>query len=196
MRAWPFLLVVALAALPDRPGPRAEGQITVYRCVDAKGALSLQDKPCAKGSDQKTLEMVRPKDAPPRPRAPKPPPEPIAEELPPPEWEYEPLPPPALYQCTSYDGIVRESEQYDPNPRCEPLALYYPYPNELTPEQAGACRWVQDSCVRLTDAEACARYKVNRKKAASEALHADSSMAPYRDSELRRLTQIVNDHCS
>jgi hypothetical protein len=198
MRLRACLLLLALAALPSLPGPgAATGSVTIYRCVGEKGVVSLQDKPCAKGTQQQAREMVRPKDAPPRPRSePEPAPEPPPP--PPPTWSYEPLttPPPPLYECTSYDGIVRESEQYDPNPRCEPLALYYPYPGQLTPQQAGACRWVQDSCVLLDERETCARFRANRRKAASEALHADSTTQPYRDSELRRIDQILRDHCS
>ena len=198
MRTPTLLLLLALALAPVSPGPRAAaaGGVTVYRCVGAKGVVSLQDKPCPKGAQQTTLEMVRPKDAPPRRVAQ---PEPEAPPPPPPQaWEYEPLrtPPPPLYECTSYDGIVRESEVYDPNPRCEPLGLYYPFPERLSPQEAGACRWVQDSCVLLSEDETCARFRVNRKKAASEALHADSTTQPYRESEVRRIDQILRDHCS
>ena len=97
--------------------------------------------------------------------------------------------------CTSYDGIERESEVYDPTPRCEPWALYHPFAERLGPRRAGACRWVRDSCVLLSERATCERFRANRKKAASEALHADSTMQPYRDSELTRLTQILRDHC-
>ena len=190
-----LLLSFTLAAVPGSPAPRAAADgVTVYRCVGAKGVVSLQDKPCQKGTQQTTLQMVRPKDAPPRPVTRRDP-EPLP--APPPEWEYEPLrtPPPPLYLCTSYDGIVRESEVYDPNPRCEPWVLYHPFPHRLSPRQANACRWVRDSCVQLSERETCERFRANRKKAASEALHADSTMQPYRDSELARLTQILRDHC-
>jgi hypothetical protein len=197
MRPLPLLLLFTLALAPASPGPRAAADgVTVYRCVGAKGQVSLQDKPCQKGTQQTTLQMVRPKDAPPRPVTRR---ERESVPLPPPpvEWQYEPqrTPPPPLYVCTSYDGIVRESEVYDPNPRCEPWALYHPYADRLTPRQAGACRWVRDSCVLLSERETCERFRANRKKAASEALHADSTMQPYRDSELERLTQILRDHC-
>jgi hypothetical protein len=196
MRATSLLLLFALALAPVAPGPRAAADgVTIYRCVGAKGAVSLQDKPCVKGTEQTTLEMVRPKDAPPRPvakREPEPPPPP-----PPQAWQYEPQrsPPPPLYECTSYDGIVRESEQYDPNPRCEPWALYHPYADRLTPQQAGACRWVRDSCVLLSENETCRRFRASLKKAKSEAMHSDSTMQPYRDSEVARLGQILRDHC-
>jgi hypothetical protein len=185
--------VLALALLRDS---RA-GDITVFRCVDAKGAVTLTDKPCPKSAAESTSrEMVRPKDAPPRPPAPRREPAPVAadDRGPAPDWEYVPQrePPPPRYVCTSYDGIERESEVYDPNPRCEPLGLYF---HGLTPEQAGACRWVEDSCVLLADDEACDRFRAKRKRAASDALHADSSTMHYKRSELRRLTQIVESHC-
>ena len=97
MRPGPLLLLLALALAPVSADPRAAtGEVTVYRCVGDKGVLSLQDNPCPKGAQQTTLQMVRPKDAPPRPAAkpePEPPPPP-----PPQAWEYEPLrtPPPPL----------------------------------------------------------------------------------------------------
>jgi hypothetical protein len=195
-RLLPLALLLGLALVLSGAAPAA-GDITVFRCVDAKGAVSLQDKPCPKTSQATSREMVRPKDAPPRPASPPPPP---PEPAPAPggePWEFADVrePPPPMYVCTSYDGIVRESEVYDPNPRCEPLALYYPVPEALTPEEAGACHWVEDSCVRLSDAEACDRWRAHRKQAASDALHADSSTMAYKRSELRRITQIVAEHC-
>jgi hypothetical protein len=188
----PLLLAATLAASAATP---AADNVTVFRCVDAKGAVSLQDKPCPTTAQASSrLEMVRPKDAPPRPRteaAAEPPPEPVDAE----PWEFAPRrePPPPMYVCTSYDGIVRESENYDPNPRCEPLGLYWP--GQLTPEEAGACHWVEDSCVRLSDAETCERWRAHRKVAKSEALHADSSTMAYKRSELRRIEQIIATHC-
>jgi hypothetical protein len=110
---------------------------------------------------------------------------------PPPEL----IPPPPMYRCTSYDGVARFSESYDPNPRCEPIVLYYPYPNELTPTQKLACRWVEDSCVRLSDRAACERFKSQRVEAKSAVLHAFSDTAAYRKSELERLNQIVDESC-
>jgi hypothetical protein len=195
MRLRPAFLALplALVLLPVLRGAGAE-EITIYRCVDAKGGVTLQDKPCAKDTRQQSLEMVRPKDAPPRKlaRVPEPPP------LPEPEpWELLPprYPPPPMYVCTSYDGIVRESEVYDPNPRCEPLVLYHPEAERLHPAYQNSCRWVEDSCVRVSDEEACDRWRKKRKVAASEALHADSTSQPYRDSELERIEQILESHC-
>lgn len=210
MRSTPYSFwlvpLLLLAGDPQAPvtapaiQPTTEATVTIFRCIDAKGRVSLQDDPCPKTSTQSERNMVRPQDPPKasgtRP-APAPAPAPIVyPPSPPPELIYDnpPMPPPPMYECTSYDGIVRESEVYDPNPRCEPLALYYPDPQYLTPEQANLCHWVRDSCVRLSNEETCARWKAKRKEAES-AYRSAFSDAPYRKSELARINQIINESC-
>jgi hypothetical protein len=180
------------AAAPAKPADAST--VTVHRCTDARGQVTLQDDPCPTGSREQTREMTRPKD-PPKSAEPAPmvPLLPIVQEEP-----YQPpdlIPPPPMYRCVSYDGIERFSESYDPNPRCEPIVLYYPYPNQLTPGQKLGCRWVEDSCVRLSDRAACARWKTMRVDAKSAVLHAFSDTAAYRKSELERLNQIVDESC-
>ena len=100
-----------------------------------------------------------------------------------------------MYLCTSYDAIQRYSESYDPNPRCEPMVLYYPYPNNLTPAQALSCRWVEDSCVRLSDRDACERWRAKRTEAASLLQRAFTDTQQYRRSELARINQIIAESC-
>ncbi|WP_162782154.1 DUF4124 domain-containing protein [Arenimonas caeni] len=187
MRWWPSLAIL-LACV----GPAGAQQITVYRCTDAQGRVSLQDAPCPAGQTQERRNMVRPQDPPPRPvaRETAPPATTPAPEPPPPIALPRPSPPP-LYQCTAYDGATRYSENYDPNPRCVPLAvLGY---------DAGAwgaiCRWVEDSCVRLDDIGACEVFEDKLEQAESDALHAFSDTAAYRKSEVRRLRQIVDTSC-
>jgi hypothetical protein len=175
------------------------GTVTVHRCTDARGQVTLQDDPCPPGSREETRAMMRPKDPPVSSKAVKvadtpamPQPALVEEDLAPPRL---PIPPPPMYKCTSYDGDERFSESYDPNPRCEPLVIYYPYPNQLTPQQALSCRWVEDSCVRLSDRAACARWIQMRKDAVSAVTRAFSDTAAYRKSELARLNQIVEESC-
>jgi hypothetical protein len=189
-------LFALLFVAGQRPAIAADDTVTIYRCLDAKGHVTLQDDPCPKDSKETSRSMARPKDAPVRSaKATAPPsyelPEPPANE---PYPDFAP-PPPPMYQCTSYDGIVRESEVYDPNPHCEPLVLYYPNPEQLTPQQATSCRWVQDSCVRLSDEQTCALFRQKKREAESALLHAFSDTQSYRKSELQRLTQIVDESC-
>lgn len=191
MSALPFPLLLALALGASATPPKATDTVTVFRCVDGKGHVTLQDDPCPPGTQSSTRQMQRPRDAATKPAAVErpPPPVPPVVERPPPL-----LPPPPMYHCVSYDGIERYSEQYDPNPRCEPLGLYYD-PNYLSPELRQACRWVEDSCVRLSDAAACAVWRRKLKEAKSAALHAFSDTAAYRKSEVQRLTQTIADSC-
>ena len=176
----------------------ATGTVTVHRCTDARGQVTLQDDPCPPGSREETRAMTRPKDPPVSSKAVKvaetpamPQPELVDAEAPP----RLPIPPPPMYKCTSYDGDERFSESYDPNPRCEPLVIYYPWPNNLTPAQALSCRWVEDSCVRLSDRAACARFRAKQVEARSLLQRAFSDTQEYRKSELARLTQIVDESC-
>ena len=200
MKTWIVLslafLSTAGAAAAPAPKAAAADTVVVHRCTDAKGRVTLQDEPCPKGSQGESREMTRPKDPPKSTRV-----SPLAlalDALPdesalPPRREL--FPPPPMYRCTSYDGIERFSESYDPNPRCEPLVLYYPYPNNLTPAQALGCRWVEDSCVRLSDSAACVRWKDMRKDAVSAVTRSFSDTAAYRKSELERLAQITEESC-
>ena len=196
MKAWYALSLAFL--LPAVGADATEATVTLHRCTDGKGRITWQDDPCPKGSEDSVREMARPKDPAPGSTS-KPVAAPAVVEPLPPPVEYLParelIPPPPMYRCTSYDGKERYSESYDPNPRCEPYVLYYPYPNLLTPAQALACRWVEDSCVRLSDSAACARWQTMRKEAASAVLSAFSDTAAYRKSELERLTQIVSESC-
>jgi hypothetical protein len=187
-----FALLLLLIA---SPGPSDAEDVTVYRCVAANGRVSLQDQPCAAGQAQTTRQMQRPQDA---PAPPAPPPAPAVQAPQPPPMLVLPpprRPPPELYQCTSYDGIQRISEVYDPNPRCEPIVLYYRRPERLPPRYASACRWVEDSCRRMGEQEACTHWRRRQQEARSAALHAFSDTAAYRRSELARITQIVEESC-
>ena len=136
-RWWPSLAILLIAI-----GPAAADEVTVYRCQDATGRISLQDEPCPAGQTGSTRTMVRPQDPPPRPAAP--PPETPPEPAPEPRAEWSPYPPPPLFQCTDYDGEVRYSEDYDPHTRCVPLSVLG-YDVRGAPQAAGTCRWVRES---------------------------------------------------
>ena len=191
MNLLPLPWLLPLALLAGAATPKSTDTVTVYRCVDGKGHVTLQDDPCPAGARSTSRQMQRPKDAPPRPIAPR---QPEPAPVPPPRPAPPLIPPPPMYHCTSYDGIERFSEQYDPNPRCEPLGLYYS-PNQLSPELRQTCRWVEDSCVRLSDESACAVWRKRYPEAKSAALHAFSNTAAYRKSEVERIGRILRESC-
>lgn len=183
-----FAAIAAGAALAG--APLDPGRMTVYRCVDANGKVSLQDGPCPAGARQEAMQMTRPKDAAPAMSPAKPPADtrPIVIVSPAQAPESRPAPP-DLYRCTDFDGKVREAEYYDPKPRCVPLwALGYE-------SRSQACRWVEDSCVRYEGKELCERWEARRRQMELDVSHADSTDAPYLKSELARFTQIVNTSC-
>ncbi|HQZ31733.1 MAG TPA: DUF4124 domain-containing protein [Arenimonas sp.] len=187
-------VLASLAIFLCGVGPAATQDITVYRCQDSAGRVTLQDEPCAEGQAQSERRMVRPQD--PAPKAASAAAEPDPSTLPEPEPQPAPLPypPPPLFQCTDFDGEVRFSEAYDPNTRCVPLSVLG-YDVRGSAQGAATCRWVSESCLRMDDDAACDQFKARLKLARSNALHAFSDTAAFRKSEVIRLERIVGESC-
>ncbi len=172
----------ASAALPAEPA-----KMNIYRCIDAKGKVSLQDMPCIVGSRQETIRMARPIDAPPTRPAALPP----ASLLPTPPVQT-PTParlPPDLFRCTDFDGNVRDSEVFDRNPRCVPLWVLG------FRTHSNACTWVEDSCVRYEGGELCNRWRDRLRQAELDLRHSPSSRTPFLRSEVARIEQVVRTSC-
>ncbi len=170
-------------------------KVVVYRCIDTKGKVSLQDAPCAKSSKQETREMLRPKDAAVVKKNTANKPAPVVAAQPAAQSIMPINPPPDLYQCTNYEGKTRDSENYDPNPRCEPLWAQGYHTEYLPIEQRATCSWVQDSCVRYEGKSLCDRWKEKQKQAQSDLRYAFSNTSAFRKSDLARITQIVRNSC-
>lgn len=121
-RSWPLIALLAGACT----GAYA-AEITLYRCVDAKGKLTLRDTPCAKGEQQETRTFQKPVDPPPRPVAPTPLPAPAPQKQV--EVRYVTVSPPRpLYECVTPDGERYTSDTDAGNPRWVPLwTLGYPW---------------------------------------------------------------------
>lgn len=185
MARHPALVLAALSALLLIPGSRiaAADQVTIYRCTDANGKLTLRDTPCAKGQQQQTRSMLRPKDAPVRA---------VVRRPPAMRSDFEPATtrvvvlhaPRPLYECVSPDGERYTSETADGAPRWVPLwTLGYPvHPQRLAlgdriggplprpVNQTGLPpvhpavglaytpgTWIRDACYALPQAEVCDR---------------------------------------
>ncbi len=105
---------VAVLALALAGSAQAQGtDVTIYRCTDARGALSLQDAPCAGDQSQQTRTMLRPKDGAPLPAAPRP-----ATVTPAPSPQIVVINAPRpLYECVRDDGSRYTSDSGDGNPR-------------------------------------------------------------------------------
>ena len=120
------LLLATFLGAAIAPASRA-GDVVIYRCTDASGALTLQNAPCPKGmkQEQRTLQGVNtvpmapansaspPTTAQTRPAAPT---RPATQEPAPaaPATDASRLPPPVLFQCTTYDKDTYVTEDSEP----------------------------------------------------------------------------------
>jgi hypothetical protein len=182
---------------------------TIYRCTDARGALTIQNgTPCPKGSKQQvqTVEapMVIPRyEAPPAivTQVPEPPPapapapaEPERPQAPPPVRlaDAQRLPPPPLYQCSTWDNDRYLSEDPEPKPRCVALQT-----TGLSgdPNRAGgqACEMKYDLCARVPDGAACEGWKQRQREIESTWRYAPGNDKPRLQDEFARVTKILND---
>jgi hypothetical protein len=118
------LFALSLAAAWLAPSARAD-DVTIYRCSDARGNVTLRDTPCDKGQQQETRSMVRPKDSPGRvtDMASNPLPQPTPTQT----RTVVYAPPLPMYECRTPDGNRYTSDSPEGNPRWVPLwTLGYP----------------------------------------------------------------------
>ena len=121
---FPTLTFVAIAtAMPTQP-TLASG-VTIFRCTDARGNTTLRDTPCAKGQQQETRDMLRPRDAASGTGDSVAIPAPAPVEQPPRTIVL--APPLPMYECSAPDGGTYTSDSPEGNPRWVPLwTLGYP----------------------------------------------------------------------
>ena len=168
-------LVAAALLLAWSPRPSLAGDVTIYRCVDAKGKLTLRDTPCAAGELQETRTMPRPKDAAPRPPARRPA-APQSDYVEPPRVVVA-YPPRPMYECVNLDDERYTSDNAEGNPRWVPLwTLGYEASPRIADFRMGARRagvsggrpidptlaygtgtWIRDPCYALPQGEVCNR---------------------------------------
>ena len=110
----PCLLLLPLLAASGATAQ--ESDITIYRCTDAAGHLTVQDSPCATDQLQQVRRMIQPTDPPPRAE----PVEPAALQ-PAPDPRPQPVvvlhAPRPMYECIRDDGSRYTSDDDDGNPR-------------------------------------------------------------------------------
>ena len=170
-----FIVVLASATGIAAFAPASAQQTVIYRCTDAKGAVTMQnDKPCAPGTRQEVRNVgalptapapARKAEAPAAPIGPPPGARfelvrgPAGEALPASNVpEAERRPPPPLFQCETWDKDSYLSENAEPEPRCVPLQTVGINGNPLL---AGgeACEMKRDSCTALTDVALCRAWR-------------------------------------
>jgi hypothetical protein len=155
---------------------------SVYKCVDAKGAISFQDHPCAANTRQQTLTLP---DPPPPPSTAASTPEESESPAAQPEAQQQtapPMPPPSFFLCTRYDGSRYISDTSQGGSALVPLGVLgipgrsladaYGGPDGIgvsapglrtIPHQpaasvpfGGTSTWIDDECHHASSREACA----------------------------------------
>lgn len=156
-------LASALTALALPSPAQAQSDITIYRCVDAIGAITLQnDVPCPKGSQQTqrkvgvlpTLPVPPATVIKPQAAASAPPPVPAVQV---PEAAARTTPP-ALFQCRTWDERDYLGDSAEPPATCAPVqSVGIDGSSELA---AGTtCEMRQDTCVAVPAEQLCVSWK-------------------------------------
>lgn len=219
IRIRPFLLTGALATLAlcaTLPVVFAQ-TVVIYRCTDAKGALTIQnDKPCPKGSKQERRVMeAAPTSALPAPTPPSSPPAPVAPPAPPapapvatprpvaapvlpavPEStiaDSDRLPPPWLYECRTYNDDVYFSEVGAPAPRCVSLSTQGLSGVIENNPNASACEMKTDECQRVPDGALCDGWRRRLREAESALQFGAVENRAQAEAEVQRMLRIVRD---
>ncbi|MUV13320.1 DUF4124 domain-containing protein [Noviluteimonas gilva] len=202
------LLIAGLAALGTQRLTHAQ-DVTIYRCVDAKGHLTLRDTPCAKDQKQEARTMTRPQDAPrksTRPAATEAPPTRDVADTQVASRETYLAPPRPLYECITPDGMAYTSDTSDGNPRWVPLwTLGYPSrgligsnfsgPTFIGPNTYGAGTYVRDTCYMLPPADVCARTRDRRDEIRKRFFNAQPSERDVLRVEERSLNARLDNDC-
>ncbi len=214
-------LLAACLLLPFTGSARAQAKpaatVTVYRCTDAAGKVSLQDAPCAKGQAQQAREMLRPVDAPASPTAPAKPHAAVPAPQAGPRTVYL-APPRPLYECVTPEGGRYTSDDGRGNPRWVPLwTLGYPVvrPRSVLgdnighqervmrpphrdinwPVATGGGTWIRDDCTMLPPAEACARLRDRRSTLRTRFFNAQEKERDLLREEERALNARLDNDC-
>lgn len=207
-----WLLSLALLSLA---GAAQAQQVTIYRCTDASGALTVQnDVPCPKGSKQDkrvigaaptsatppsfVTPIAQPASAPP-PTAPASPPAMPAAVPAPPATQAAPaataaasdrLPPPVLFECRTFDNDRYLSDKGDQPERCAPLQTV---DVNGGPGAGAACQMVTDQCQRIADGALCESWKQRLRQAESQLRFGPNDQRATAQADVERMTRIVRE---
>jgi hypothetical protein len=205
-------VVASIVLLALATFAHAQQKDTIYRCTDARGALTIQNgTPCPKGTRQQTQVIEAPTMipryvAPPAivtsasdPAPPTPPPvtdTSVVErpQAPPPAVlaDAQRLPPPPIYQCSTWENTGYLSEDPEPKPRCVMLQTTG---LDGDPGAGGgqACEMKYDLCSRVPDETACTAWKQRQKEVESTWRYAPGGDKQHLQEAFARVTEILND---
>lgn len=198
MRCLIVLLLIASASAQA-------GEIVFYRCTDANGALTVQNMPCPKGTQQQSRKVMQAVES-------RPPPPPLASPAPavlprliaapvpavaapepakaPAVVTTPPVPLPELFQCRTREGQTYFSETSEPPSRCVTMQVTGLDGNPNT--GAGeACEVVRDTCTAVDPPQLCATWQQRVDEAESEWRFAAPSQAEALQKRYQRLQSLL-----
>lgn len=203
MRPRAYLPLLILLAASPHAAVVAQDGMTIYRCVDATGAVTLQnDAPCPKGSAQTIRKVgalptlpapkVAPSPAPTAAAAPGPVPAVAPAPMPqPPPAPLVRTPPPALFQCRTWDDRDYLGDTAEPPAACVPLQTVG-IDGTSTLAAGQACEMRRDTCTAVAAAQLCAAWK-KRVDEAEFRWKFGGSRNDDRKAEFDRVTRIYRD---
>lgn len=190
-------------------------QVTIYRCTDASGALTVQnDVPCPKGSkqDKRVIGSVPtvstppsfvtpiagppvPPPAPPSAAPNTPPAAPVPPSAPPATPKDnavagDRLPPPTLFECRTFDNDRYLSDKGDQPERCAPLQTVGVNGG---PSAGAACQMVTDQCQRVADGALCESWRQRLRQAESQLRFGPADQRAGAQADVERMSRIVRE---
>lgn len=216
-------ILVLLGAAVSAPAQSAE--LTVFRCVDDRGGVTLQDQRCPPGTAEEARQLRRPLDPPPAPRMAAP------QSAAPPAVDIPVADPAAVvrrtpaprYECLRDDGVIYENDTGIPEVRWVPLwtlgldprapartfgrtgakperrADFRPRVPDRVDDPAlalGPGAWVEDVCRPLSVGELCRRQRAHIGELAHRAASTTTGEAALLDAERARRRIQYAEECS
>ncbi|MCE4281544.1 DUF4124 domain-containing protein [Xanthomonas hortorum pv. vitians] len=192
--------------------------VTIYRCTDPTGALTVQNMPCPKGVQQQKKLMTAPAAVPfapggssaaspartapsAQPRAtpkteapaaaPVAAPAPVAP-TPPATTSTSTLPPPPLFECTAHDNGRYFTEDREPATRCLPMQTTNLAGGPAT-GGGSACEVVTDRCAPVPDQSLCEAWRKRAEQAEATWRFSDDAQSAERKQRFDQMRRVLDE---
>ncbi|XUP38091.1 DUF4124 domain-containing protein (plasmid) [Xanthomonas axonopodis pv. vasculorum] len=206
-------MTLSMMALGSLAGAQ---EVTIYRCTDPAGALTVQNMPCPKGMQQQKKLMTAPAAVPfapggaanpapahavpaaqaraaaqaaaPGPAAPATPATPAAPTV----TSTSTLPPPPLFECTAHDNGRYFTEDREPATRCLPMQTTNLAGGPAT-GGGSACEVVTDRCAPVPDQSLCEAWRKRAEQAESTWRFSDEAQSAERKQRYAQMRRVLDE---
>ncbi|MFC7521069.1 DUF4124 domain-containing protein [Xanthomonas populi] len=214
MRLWLLLPLIGWMSVASAQ------DVTIYRCTDPTGALTVQNMPCPKGVQQQKKVMTAPAAVPfspggssaasptrvapsAQPRtssktdapatAPAAAPVPVASAPPAStSTSTSTLPPPPLFECTAHDNGRYFTEDREPATRCLPMQTTNLAGGPATGD-GSACEVVTDRCAPVPDQSLCEAWRKRAEQAEATWRFSDEAQSAERKQRYDQMRRVLDE---